>query len=52
MKEIDVHGLACPAPVLRTKATLEQERPDVVKVVVNNAASQTNVQRFLESQGY
>ena len=52
MKEIDARGLACPAPVLQTKAALEQDHPASVSVVVDNAASQQNVQRFLESQGF
>ena len=52
MKEIDARGLACPAPVLQTKAALQEERPSSVRVVVDNAASQQNVQRFLESQGF
>ena len=52
MKEIDARGLACPAPVLQTKATLQEERPDSVRVVIDNAASQQNVQRFLESEGF
>ena len=52
MKEIDARGLACPAPVLQTKAALQEESPNAVRVVVDNAASQQNVQRFLESQGF
>jgi selenium metabolism protein YedF len=52
MKEIDARGLACPAPVLHTKATLQEEKPEALRVVVDNAASQQNVQRFLESQGF
>ncbi|MGD2269439.1 MAG: sulfurtransferase-like selenium metabolism protein YedF [Desulfobacterales bacterium] len=52
MKEIDARGLACPAPVLQTKAALEQEGSNTVRVVVDNAAAQNNVQRFLESQGF
>ncbi|MEJ2729409.1 MAG: sulfurtransferase-like selenium metabolism protein YedF [Deltaproteobacteria bacterium] len=52
MKEIDARGLACPAPVLQTKATLQEDSPASVRVVVDNAASQQNVQRFLESQGF
>jgi len=52
MKEIDARGLACPAPVLQTKSTLEQESLNTVKVAVDNAASQQNVQRFLESRGF
>ena len=52
MKEIDARGLACPAPVIQTKASLQEDRPNAVRVVVDNAASQQNVQRFLESQGF
>jgi len=52
MKEIDARGLACPAPVLQTKAVVEQENVNAVKVVVDNQASQQNVMRFLESQGF
>lgn len=52
MKEIDARGLACPAPVLQTKAALQEEKPAGVRIIVDNAASQQNVQRFLESQGF
>ena len=52
MKEIDARGLACPAPVLQTKAVLQEDKPNRVNVVVDNAAAQQNVQRFLESQGF
>jgi selenium metabolism protein YedF len=52
MKEIDARGLGCPAPVLQAKAALQEENPDSVRVVVDNAASQENVKRFLESQGF
>lgn len=52
MKQIDARGLACPAPVLQTKAALQEEKPDNLSVILDNAASQQNVQRFLESQGF
>lgn len=52
MKKIDARGLACPAPVLQTKSVLEQENPGSLRVCVDNAASQQNVQRYLESQGF
>jgi selenium metabolism protein YedF len=52
MKEIDARGLACPAPVLQTKAALNEEESRSVRVVVDNSAAQENVQRFLESQGF
>jgi selenium metabolism protein YedF len=52
MKEIDARGLACPAPVIQTKAAIQEKGLNRVRVVVDNAASQQNVQRFLESQGF
>jgi selenium metabolism protein YedF len=52
MKEIDARGLACPAPVLQVKAALQEDNSNNVRVVVDNAASQQNVQRFLESRGF
>ena len=52
MKEIDARGLACPAPVLQTKAALQEDNLNSVRIVIDNAASQQNVQRFLESQGF
>jgi selenium metabolism protein YedF len=52
MKEIDARGLACPAPVLQTKAALQEGKLQGVVVVVDNLASRENVQRFLESQGF
>jgi selenium metabolism protein YedF len=52
MKKIDVRGLACPAPVLETRTALEEEAFESLKVIVDNAAAQQNVQRFLESQGF
>lgn len=52
MKEVDARGLSCPAPVLQTKAVLEEAPLEEIKVVVDNAASQQNVERFLKSQGF
>ena len=52
MKEIDARGLACPAPVLQTKAAIEEANPDLIKVIVDNEASKQNVCRFLESQNF
>ena len=52
MKELDARGLACPAPVLKIKATLEQEGLNSVMVIVDNEAAKQNVIRFLESKGF
>ncbi len=52
MKEIDVRGLACPAPVLQTKAVIEEINPNLIRVIVDNDASKQNVCRFLESRNF
>ncbi len=52
MIKIDTRGLACPAPVLQVRTALQKESPKNIRVVADNAASQQNVQRFLESQGF
>jgi selenium metabolism protein YedF len=52
MKEINARGLACPAPVLQTKGALQEEKLNSIRVVIDNAAAQQNVQRFLESEGF
>lgn len=50
--EIDARGLSCPAPVLLTKKTIENNAPDVLTVIVDNEASRQNVIRFLESRQF
>ncbi len=51
MQKIDARGLACPAPVLQTKAAID-EGADLLAVLVDNKASKENVCRFLETQGF
>ena len=50
--EIDCRGLACPAPVLKTKEFIEQEKPEKLVVIVDNEAARQNVARFMEYQGF
>jgi selenium metabolism protein YedF len=52
MKTIDCRGLACPAPVLRTKDTIETEGLNEIAVLVDNEAAKENVSRFLGSQDF
>jgi selenium metabolism protein YedF len=49
---VDCRGLACPAPVLKTKEAIEE--PGVIKVTVrvDNPAARDNVTRFLSRSGY
>ncbi|MBU0991476.1 MAG: sulfurtransferase-like selenium metabolism protein YedF [Proteobacteria bacterium] len=48
MKTIDARGLACPTPVLQTKAMIDKEDPEMIQITVDNEAARQNVVRFLE----
>jgi selenium metabolism protein YedF len=47
---VDARGLACPAPVVRTKDALKSGAADI-EVLVDNPTSRDNVSRFASSQG-
>jgi len=51
MPVIDCRGLACPQPVVTTKQALDQLKEGELMVIVNNASSCNNVERFALSQG-
>ncbi len=50
-KEIDVRGLNCPIPVVRTKKALEGMEEGDLTVVIERPEGCQNVRRFAESQG-
>ena len=50
--DIDCSGLACPAPVLKTKDFIEANNPQELSVLVDNEAAVQNVSRFLGTRGY
>jgi len=50
-KILDLSGLACPLPVVRTKEALEAAGVAELVVVVDNVAARDNVTRFAESRG-
>ncbi len=51
MSVSDCRGLACPQPVVTTKKALDQIEEGNLIVIVNNAVSSNNVERFVLSQG-
>ena len=51
MPVIDCRGLACPQPVVTTKQALDQVKEGELMVIVDNASSCNNVERFAQSQG-
>ena len=52
MKTIDVRGLACPGPVIKTKDIIEKELPFILNVIVDNKAASENVRLFFGSRNY
>ncbi len=51
MSVVDCRGLACPQPVMTTKKALDQLGEGELLVIVDNAVSSNNVERFAQSQG-
>lgn len=47
---VDVRGLSCPVPVIRTKAALERSAEDIV-VLLDDAVAKENVSRLARSRG-
>jgi selenium metabolism protein YedF len=48
---LDLTGLACPLPVVRTKEALEAEGDQNLIIMVDNVSARDNVIRFAESRG-
>ncbi len=49
-RTLDLRGLSCPLPVIRTKEALDGATSPI-EVIVDNEGSMTNVTRFAQSQG-
>lgn len=52
MKTIDCRNMACPAPVVTTKRTLEEAGSEAVQVLLDDGAPRENVARFARNRGY
>ena len=52
MIEVDVRGLSCPIPVVRTKKAIEEKPNQSISVLVETAVSKENVSRLAESKKY
>ncbi|MCE5202928.1 MAG: sulfurtransferase TusA family protein [Coriobacteriales bacterium] len=49
--ELDVRGLSCPIPLMRTKKALEAD-PDQLTVLADSGTAKTNVVNLLKDSGY
>ena len=51
MQDLDVRGLACPAPVVSVKRALESAEGGL-RVLLDDGAPRENVRRFAQGRGY
>ena len=52
MIEVDVRGLSCPIPVVKTKKAIDDNPNEPLTVIVETAVSKENVSRLAGSRGY
>ncbi|MGQ9572108.1 MAG: sulfurtransferase TusA family protein [Dehalococcoidia bacterium] len=52
MIEVDVRGLSCPIPVVKTKRAMDENPQETIGVLVDAAVSKENVSRLAQSRGY
>jgi tRNA 2-thiouridine synthesizing protein A len=52
MIEVDVRGLSCPIPVVRTKKAIDANPNQPIVVLVETAVSKENVSRLAQSKKY
>jgi selenium metabolism protein YedF len=51
-ERLDCRGLACPSPVLKTKAIIDRGEVGQLTVLVDNEAARENLSKFLSRAGY
>jgi TusA-related sulfurtransferase len=51
VKELDVRGLSCPMPLMRTKKAVEDD-PAEILVHADSGTAKANVVAFLSDAGY
>ena len=52
MIEIDVRGLGCPIPVVKTKQAMEKNPSATITVLGDTSVSQENILRLAETKKY
>ncbi len=52
MIEVDVRGLSCPIPVVKTKQAMESNPKDEITVLLDSNVSKENVSRLAQSKKY
>lgn len=52
MIEVDVKGLSCPIPVVKTKKAMEENPKATISVLIDSNVGKENVTRLAESKKY
>jgi len=52
MIEVDVRGLSCPIPVVRTKKAMDENPVEPLAVLAESWVSKENVSRLARGRGY
>jgi len=52
MTEVDVKGLSCPIPVVKTKQAMEKNPAEMITVFTDSTVSKENVSRLAGSKKY
>jgi len=50
--EVDVRGLSCPIPVVKTKKAMDQNPDEPITVLVETTVSKENVSRLAQNRNY
>jgi len=51
MREVDVRGMSCPIPVMRTEVAIVDEEAEI-RVLCDSGTAKANVTNQLEDAGY
>jgi tRNA 2-thiouridine synthesizing protein A len=52
MVELDLRGLSCPIPVVKTKQAIDKNPGAEIRVLLETAVARENVSRLAESKKY
>lgn len=52
MTEVDVRGLSCPIPVVKTKKAMDTNPNDSLTVLLDGETAKENVSRLASGRGY
>jgi tRNA 2-thiouridine synthesizing protein A len=52
MPEVDVRGLSCPIPVVKTKKAMDTDPKDVLTVWLDSDTARENVTRLAKGRAY